>query len=85
MTVVPVLLHKSLPEIYKNLDPSSKKSFASLPAAFLNLLQDFLQMLRSLHQNGNLAGELMKWNGIDLIGGEIKESRAILVNYFLAF
>lgn len=83
LTVVPVLLHKSLPEIYKNLDSSSKKSVASLPAAFLNLLQDFLQMMRSLHQNGNLSGELVKWNGIDLIGGEIKESRSFLVNYFL--
>jgi hypothetical protein len=85
LTLIPVLLHKSLPEIYKNLDASSKKSVASLPAAFLNLLQDFLQMIRSLHQNGNLSTDLVKWNGIDLIGGEIKESRALLVNYFLTF
>ena len=85
LTVIPVLLHKSIPAIYRNLDVSSKKSLASLPAAFLNLLQDFLTMMRSLQQGGNLSGDWIKWNGIDLVGAEIKESRAMLVNYFLTF
>lgn len=85
--IIPLLLQQSIPNVFNSLDPSSRKSLASLPAALVNLIQDFLTMLKSLYQNGRLAPEItviVTRNGrIDLVQGELKEIRAILVNHFI--
>ena len=83
-SLIPFLLHRIIPEIFQSLDPSSRKNLASLPAALLNLLQDFLLMLRGLAQNGNLNTEWMCFNGVEMVRSEVKESRTGLVNYFLS-
>ncbi len=86
--LIPMLLHQSIRDVFDTLDPSSKKSSASLPASLINFLQDFLTMLRSLHQNGRLSPEtavisLRNGPAIDLVQEEVKEIRSILINHFL--
>lgn len=82
--LIPSLLHRTLPELFRSLDPSSKRNQASIPAALLNLLQDFLLLLRSLLQNGNLNEEWCGIGAVDMVRIDVKESRAGLVNYFLS-
>ena len=81
--MIPMLLCRGFPEVFRGLDPSSRKSVQSLPAAFVNLIQDFLTMLRSLHQNGNGSVEWINWNGTDLVNGDLKEAKNFMINYFL--
>ena len=82
--LLPLLFHRILPSIFQSLDPSSRKNLASLPAALLNLLQDFLLMLRALVQQGNLNEEWTLVNGVEMVRTDVKESRSGLVNYFMS-
>ena len=83
--IIPIIVNESIPSVFEALDPSSKRNLASLPAALLNLIQDFLVMIRSLHQNGRLTPETIMIKSINMIGGgEIKEIRTILIGHFIS-
>lgn len=81
--MVPLLLHQSLPRVCSGLDPSSRKSVHSLPAAFVSLVQDLLGLLRALHQNGRGCDSWASWNGQDLLTGDLKETRNALIEGFV--
>lgn len=79
---IPCMLTKSIPAIFKSLDPSCKKSPDSIPASVLNLLQDFVKMIRSMPW----AIENNSWfsvNGFEIINGDINAVRRDLVYYFI--
>lgn len=81
--LIPCMLTISIPAIFRSLDSSCKKNVASIPAAVMNLLQDFVTMLRAIQQGSGLENQWLAANGIDLMAGDLKEIRMKLVNYFV--
>lgn len=82
--LIPCLLGASIPAVFRSLDASSRKSAASIPAAVVNLLQDFVSMLRVLQGAGIVGERIALKEGIECdINGDLKEIRMKLVEYFV--